>query len=206
MATQKGKPRGWFEKLLAVDCETTGLFFNEDDPSYDDKTGKHHQAISWGLIVADSATLTPIEELYIEVQWDGKSEWNTKAQEIHGLSKTHLAEHGLPPDDAAAAIANLIIKHWGPNGNVRLLGHNVLSFDKKFLQRTMRNVGINLKFGSRHIDTNSVGFATFETYTSDELFEAIGYESRDDHNALDDARMALKAAQVVRKIFQAAIK
>ena len=205
MSTMKGKPRGWFEKLLAIDCETTGLFFNEDDPSYDAATGQHHQAISWGLVVADSATLKPIEEMYLEVQWDGKSQWNSKAQAIHGLSKEHLAANGLSSDDAAAAIANLVIKHWGPNGNIRLLGHNVLSFDKKFLQRTMRSVGIELKFGARHIDTNSIGFATFETYNSDDLFAEVGFEKRSDHNALDDARMALEAARVVRVIFQDAI-
>ena len=205
MATQKDKPRGWFQKLLAVDCETTGLFFNEDDPSYDAESGKHHQAIAWGLIVADSSTLKPIEEMYLEVQWDGKSEWNERAQQIHGLSKEHLAKNGLVPNDAACEIANLIIKHWGPNGNIRLLGHNVLSFDKKFLQRTMRAIDIDLKFGSRHIDTNSVGFATFETYNSDDLFAEVGFDKRGDHNALDDARMALEVTRVVRTIFQNAI-
>lgn len=205
MATEKGKPRGWFEKLLAVDCETSGLFFNEDDPSYDAETGAHHQAVSWGLIVANAHTLKPIEELYLEVQWDGKSEWNKRAENIHGLSKAYLKENGIPLEEAAAAIGNLVIKHWGPNGNIRLLGHNVTTFDKKFLQRTMRTAGIEFKFGSRHIDTNSIGFATFETYNSDDLFEAVGFDDRGDHNALEDARMALEATRRVRAVFNSAL-
>lgn len=206
MSTVKGKPRGWFEKLLAVDCETTGLFFNEDDPSFDSKTGKYHQAISWGFIVADSSTLKPIEELELLVQWDGTSEWNKRAENVHGLSKQHLADHGIPIEEAAAEIGNLVIRHWGPNGNIRLLGHNVHTFDKKFLQRTMRTVGIELKFGNRHIDTNSLGFGTFGTFNSNDLFEAVGFDSRGDHNALEDARMALESARRIRAVFQAAIE
>jgi len=38
VATVKGKPRGYFQKVLAIDCETTGLAVNADDPSYNPKT------------------------------------------------------------------------------------------------------------------------------------------------------------------------
>ena len=90
MSTIKGKPRGYFEKLLAMDCETTGLAINKDDPSYNPDTKEEYQAVSWGLVVADAATLKPIEKMYIEIQWNGTSVWDNRAQKIHGLSREHL--------------------------------------------------------------------------------------------------------------------
>ena len=65
MATIKGKPRGYFEKILAMDCETTGLAVNRDDPSYDQEKGIEYQSVSWGFIVANAQTLEPIEKIYI---------------------------------------------------------------------------------------------------------------------------------------------
>jgi len=203
MTTVKGKPRGYFEKVLALDCETTGLAYNSDDPSIEND-GREYQSIAWGLVVADAKTLKPIEELYVEIKWDGKSEWNMRAQGVHGLSKEHLEENGMSSEDAVLAIGNLIMKYWGPEGNIRLLGHNVVTFDMWFLKRLMRAQGINLKFGNRHIDTCSIGFATFETFNSDDLFKAAGLPERDasKHNALDDAKYALESARRVKMIFQ----
>ena len=61
---------------------------------------------------------------------------------------------------------------------------------------------IELKFGARHIDTNSVGFVNWETFNSDDLFEMVGFDQRGHHNALDDARMALEAARQTRVLFK----
>ena len=54
MTTVKNKPRGYFEKILAMDCETSGLNFNAVDPS------DGFQSVSWGFAVADAQTLKPI--------------------------------------------------------------------------------------------------------------------------------------------------
>lgn len=206
MATIKGKPTGYFEKVLALDCETSGLAYNSDDPSIDVETGKMFQSVSWGFIVADAQTLKPIEKMYLEIQWDGKSEWSSGAEKVHGLSKKHLKKNGFTEEEAVEAIGTLILKHWGPNVSIRLLGHNVLSFDIWFLKRLMRKHGIELKFGARHIDTNTVGFVNWETFTSDQLFEAIGMPERESHNALDDAMMSLESARITRVIFKKALE
>lgn len=205
MATIKGKPRGYFEKFLAMDCETSGLAINSDDPSYDAHTGEEYQAVSWGLIVADSATLKPIEELYVEIQHNGDAAWDKRAEEIHGLSRSYLEENGFREDEAVEAIGSLIIKHWGPDTSIRTLGHNVATFDIWFMKRMMRRHGIELRFGNRHIDTSTIGFVNFEAYTSDELFELIGHDPRGKHNSLDDARMSLDAARQSRLIVQSAL-
>lgn len=206
MATIKGKPRGYFEKILALDCETTGLAVNRDDPSFNPETGEEYQAVSWGLIVANAQTLEPIEKMYIEIQWNEESKWDNRAQKIHGLSKEHLKKHGFTESEAVEAIGTLIMKHWGPTVRIGLLGHNVATFDIWFLRRLFRRHGIELSFGSRHVDTSSIGFVNWNTFTSDQLFEAVGFDDRGDHNALQDAEQSLEAARITKLLFQSCIE
>ena len=195
-------PRGYVTRLLAIDSETTGLAYNCDDPSYNPNTGEMFQAISWGIIVVDAVNLLPIEELYVEIQWDGKSVWSPGAEKIHGLSKQYLAENGITSTEAVEQIANLILKHWGPSSPVHVLGHNPW-FDLSFLKRLLRSEGLEIKFGNKMVDTNSIGFAIYDTHNSDDLFEYVGIPSRKDHNALDDARCALQVLQTTRMIADA---
>jgi DNA polymerase III epsilon subunit-like protein len=185
------KPRGHFDLILALDCETSGLAYNSMDPSYNPKTKQTYQAVSWGLIVVEAARLKTIEELYFEVQWDGKSAWSPEAERVHGMSKDYLAANGKTPEQAVELIANLVLDYWGPESPVCLLGHNVATFDRYFLMRTMQEYGIELRLGNRHIDT----------------FEAVGLPVRDPtkHNALEDARNAVESVKRVRTIFQHAL-
>lgn len=213
MSTIKGKPKGYFQYILAADCETTGLCFNSDNPAYNPKTGERHQAVSWGFIVADAHTLKPIEDLYLEIKWnddsldarEADSTFGRKAESIHGLSLEHLENNGVDEQDAVIEIGELILKYWGDQ-NIRMLGHNVATFDLHFLRTMFRRYDIELKFGSRHVDTSSVGFVCFETYNSDQLFEECGFEQRKDHNALVDAKYALEAARITRLIFQSVLE
>ena len=185
-----------------MDCETTGLASNCDDPSYNPKTGETYQSLSWGFIVANAQTLEPIEELYIEIQYNGTAVWDMRAQKIHGLTQEHLKVSGFTESEAVEAIGSLIMKHWGPTGRIGTLGHNVATFDMWFLKRLFRTFDIELRFGNRHVDTSTVGFVNWETYTSDALFELMGYEARGDHNALDDAKMSLASARITRQLFK----
>lgn len=213
MSTTKGKPRGSFDYLLAMDCETTGLCLNQDSPVENPKTGERHQTVSWGLIVADAATLKPIEKLYLELKWNDKSKaqrqanakWGMGAEKIHGLTFDYLEKNGLTEEQAVEQIGTLVLKYWGPMVSIRTLGHNVHTFDLLFFRDLFRRQGIELAFGSRHYDTNSIGFATFGTFNSDDFFAQAGFEKRGDHNALVDAEQALEATRRIRLIFQKAI-
>ena len=201
------KPKGYFKYLLAVDCETTGIAFNSDDASHDKKTGDTFQSVSWGVIVVNADTLQEVESLYLEIKWDGKSKWTSGAEQVHGLSKQHLAEQGVSSEEAVVEIGSLIFKYWGSESPVSLVGHNVATFDLAFLKRLMRSEGIELRFSNRHLDTNGIGFAAFSTYNSDDLFEQVGCDMRDPgkHNALDDARMSLRVVQTTRTLFNKCI-
>lgn len=214
MATVKGKPKGYFKYMLAMDCETTGLCFSVDHPTYNPITLEQHQSISWGLVVIDSETLEQVDELYIEIKWNDISKaqrkkdktFGTFAEKIHGLTFKHLEKHGVTEEEAVIKIWDMVGKYWGPTSSIVTLGHNVHLFDLDFFKDLFRRNGINLKFGNRHVDTNSIGWAAFETFTSDQLFELMGFEARGEHNALDDIKMTIASAKAVRDIVQNAIK
>lgn len=197
------KPKGYFKYTLAADCETSGIALGCDNPTHNPKTGEKYQAVSWGLVVVETGTLKAVDELYVEIQWDKQYEWNTGAERVHGMSKEYLRENGVPMKEAVEQIGNLILKYWGPDSPICLLGHNVATFDLQFLRSTLRSQGLEIKFANRHVDTNAIGFATLETYNSDDLFEAIGLPVRDPkkHNALIDAKNALAVVRGVRAIY-----
>ena len=196
------KTKGYMEKVLFIDCETSGLAFNSPDPSFNSETGETYQAVSWGMIVANARTLEPVDTLYVEIKWNGVSVWSESAQRVHGLSLAYLEEHGLTEEEAVVQIAELILKHWGPDSSVAVGGHNVATFDLQFLRRLLTSYGIDVRFSNRTIDTFSIGFGTLGTFNSDDLFDAIGLPPRDPehHNALADADSARRVVQTLRRL------
>lgn len=204
MASPDSKPRGYFKYLLAIDCETTGINYNAADPSIG------HQAVSWGVIVANAKSLKSIEELYVEIKWNDESKkrreedptFGKEAEKIHKLTYNYLEKNGIEESEAVEKIGNLILKYWGPTVSIRTLGHNVHTFDLPFLRSMFNRHNVPLRFGNRHYDTNSIGWATFETFNSDDLFEVCGLPVRDAHNSLEDARYALESTRLIRLLFQ----
>lgn len=194
------KPRGYFKYILALDSETSGLSFNSDDPSYDSELDNCYQALSWGLIVLESDTYKEVDKMYIEIKYDDNFIWSDKAAAVHGLTKEYLDKNGVDECEAVVQIANFIIKFWGPDNAICLLGHNVY-FDKCFLRRMMRRHGIDLRFGNRLIDTNSIGAALIQSFTSDELFFKMGLPERTMHNALEDIEYTVESIRRIRTIF-----
>jgi len=131
-------------------------------------------------------------------------EWGKAATRIHGLTQKYLKDNGVSEQEAVVQIANLIIKHWGPTVQVKTLGHNVHSFDIQFLRSMFRRHGIDLPIGSRHYDSNSMGFIT-GAYTSDALFDTMGFDTREAHNALEDARMALESCRRIKVLWNSKV-
>ena len=194
------KPRGYFKYILAADCETSGLAQYCDDPSYNYETKQEYQSLSWGFLVIDADTLKEVDRLYLEIKYDGESEWESRAAAIHGLTLKHLEENGMEQEDAVMEIANLVMKYWGPESPICFLAHNA-NFDKCFLRRLMRKYDIELRFANRMIDTNGISFATFGTYNSDDFFDAAGLPERKEHNAMEDIEMTVESVRRAKMIF-----
>lgn len=190
------KPTAYFKHVLAFDCESSGIAFGQIDPS---KTadGKTYQMVSAAFIVADSQTFKPVDKLYVEIKWNGESEWDMRAQNVHGLSKKYLEKNGISEKQAVLTIGNFIAKYFGPTSDIRLLGHNVATFDKFFLDALFKKFGIELSFGNRHLDVWSLGLALLGTYNSDQIFQTLGMQERTKHNAMEDIEMSLKSVRIM---------
>ena len=193
-----------FKFGLCIDWETSGAVWGGD-------SSKEFQGISFGAIVFDVNTFEPIEELYLEIKHNPKWKWSDEAEKIHGITRKHLDKNGVTQEEAAVALAEMIIKYWGINSKVMFLGHNP-EFDRRFTNQLLNEIGIEFsveptgKFDSRielfHVvlDTSALGFITLGLYKSDLLFERIGFEERGAHNALEDARQTLMTCKVMREL------
>jgi len=197
---------GYFDKVLAVDVETSGIVRSSGNPCVNLKNGEYYQMVSVGMAIADTETLKPVDTLYIEIKWDGKSLWNAGAEKKHGLSKEYLARNGKTDVEALAEIVGFISTYWDINAEyskdriVHCLGTNVASFDIFFLRNLFDRYDVPFfPVSNQVIDTNTIGWATMGMFTSDKLFEAIGIK-RDKHNSLEDALLSLEAARRIRKM------
>lgn len=195
---------------LCIDWETSGSAWGRDSTA-------EYQGISFGAIVFKTSNFSTVEELYLEIKFDeGRYKWSNEAESIHGLSRDRLEATGVSQTDAAAALAELILKYWGPHEKVMLLGHNT-EFDRRFTNQLMNSIEIEFsvekqtEFDSwiqlHHVllDTSSAGCVAFGIYKSNDLFKHIGFEDREEHNALADAQMTLAAAQSIRLLVNEAL-
>ena len=194
---------------LCIDWETSGAVWGGD-------SSKEFQGISFGAIVFNTHTFDVVEELYLEIKYDPKWKWSSEAEKIHGLTKEYLEENGITQEEAAIKLVEMILKYWGTNSKVMLLGHNP-EFDRRFTNQLLNEIGIEFSieasgnFDSRieifHVvlDTSALGFITLGLYKSDLLFEKIGFEDRNDHNALQDARQTLMTCKVIRELVKSTL-
>jgi DNA polymerase III epsilon subunit-like protein len=189
-------------RILFVDFETSG--YHKDN--YEDRSNKYeYQIVSIGAIVVSSGSWKAIDKFYTEVQWNGESKWDPQAEHIHGLSKQHLAEHGVPEEEALVAFAEFVAKNIDTTKQLTLGGHNVSTFDRHFLVSWFDKYQIPLQLSGRAIDTYTLGKVLFNAENSNELFELVG-TTRKSHNALEDVELALKVVRMVSKLFKESVK
>lgn len=186
-----------FDKILAIDVETSGLNSGEDGEAI----AKGYQIVSIGLIVADTKFFKPIDTLYLEIKWDGISKWTSDAERIHGFSKKYLDINGVSEEDAVEMIVLFINKHFGIDKPLSLLGHNV-QFDAVFLKQLLNKYNCYFKFSHRNVDTFSLGMPLLQAFNSNQLFEKMGFESRITHNSMQDIEMTLKACRLISKMWR----
>jgi len=160
--------------------------------------------VSLGMIVV-GADWRPREKFYTEIQWNGTSDWDPGAQRVHGLSKEHLEAEGVPEETAFLQICEFIATHFDISKPITLGGHNVSTFDRHFLLQLFNKYDAAIQLGGRAVDTYTLGKVLFGCENSNELFEMLGI-SRGDHNALEDAELALKAVRMSHQLFTKYVK
>jgi len=189
-------------KFLCFDSETTGLCFNNYDPSIDPITGGIYQAISWGLIISDTAHYEPERELYVELKWDPNTIWTREAENIHGLSKDYLEEHGKTNEEAAEEIGTFLFETFSTDA-IPIAGHRIPGFDFWFLKRFFEDNDIPFKIRQNFfLDLFPIGAVVLNAFSSNEIFDALGFPPRQKHNALEDARMTLEAMKMINSLLR----
>lgn len=199
------------DHALCIDWETSGAVFGGD-------SSKEYQGVAFGAVVFNTKTFEVIETLYRMVKFDAaKFKWSDEAEKIHGLSREHLAEHGVTQEDAAMDLLDLILKYWGPTNKVMFLGHNP-EFDRRFtnqltmsvniefsVEKTANEVDGHIQLHHVMLDTSAAGFITMGLFKSDLLFEAVGLEERGEHNALTDALYTVETCKRIRLLVDTAL-
>lgn len=195
------------DNIIAMDCETSGINFDANRSESNKSVAAGYQAVSWGLVISNTDHFKPIDELYLEVKWNGYSKWNAKAEEIHGLSKEYLEENGVDEEEALATMLEFIMKHIDIKKPLCFLGHNIMSFDLPFFRDLLYRYEIkNIKFAHRQLDTFSLSVGTVKEYDSETLFQRLGYKARDEHNSLIDAKQALGSYRRINKAWNQMLK
>jgi DNA polymerase III epsilon subunit-like protein len=179
---------------LCLDWETSGSDWNGG------KSWELYQGISFGAIVFNTRTFEEIESIYVELKFDAdKYKWSNDAERVHGLSRDYLEKFGVEREEGLVQLAELIVKHFGSD-MVIVLGHNVL-FDIEFTKQLFADFDMEFRPHPLRLDTSGTCFMTLGINKSDKVFEFFGFEHRDAHNALDDAKMTLQVAKSLKEIF-----
>lgn len=195
---------------LCCDWETSGATWGGD-------SSKEFQGIQVGFIVFRTKDFSPVKTLKFDIKFDEtKYKWSEEAEKIHGLSREYLEQNGVAQEEAAAALLELILEFWGPDGKVMFLGHNP-TFDLRFTNQLCMSVGVEFSI-ERHtnsdvwiqvhhvlLDTSALGFITLGLFKSDLLFEALGFSERGDHDALQDAQQTLETCATMRLLTNEAL-
>ena len=179
---------------LGLDTETSGFSL----PNFASK----HQMISYGAVIVDNESLEIVDALYNEIKFDDtKYIWDAGAEAIHGLSREHLSKNGLSSMDAACALAEFMLKYFGPDPSIMLIGHNP-KFEVAFMKQLLEPLEIMPNLYDRMIDTSVLGFTAFNNTKSDFIFNKLGFEDRGTHNALEDLFLTVGAVKKFREGFK----
>lgn len=182
--------------ILIVDWETSGTTWVSFEQTF-----KEYQGITFGAVVADAETRMPVKTLYCEIQFDEtKYKWSAEAEAIHGKTREYLKEHGMTKEDAALALASLIMEYFG-TGKIMFGGHNA-GFDIEATKQLLGEFEIPLNLHHIVLDTAPLGMAIMNIYKSDRVFELLGeIGARGQHNALEDALVCLTVLRNVKALF-----
>lgn len=188
-------------KVLFIDVETSGY----DQNNMMDRSGNGtFQMTSLGAIVVNANTLKELDSFYIEFRYIEGCAWSESAERIHGLSKAYLEENGSTYEDGFVQFTEFLVKHFDSSRAITLGGHNVSTFDRHFLIKFFEHNDAAIQLSGHSIDSYTLGKVLLNANNSNELFEQVGIE-RGTHNALEDARASLKAARLVKKLYETAL-
>lgn len=181
--------------VLSMDCETSGTTLGPFDESV-----KQYQAVSFSFVIFEYESLKEVDCLHVIIKYDDKKyKWSTEAEKIHGLSKEFTKINGVDFDTACEIIVNFLIKWFDYNSHIHVTGHNV-EFDIAFLTAILDKNGLMFKVGKK-FDTSTTAGIVMGVTRSNELYDVLGFQTRAEHNSLEDARYNVKVWRALRSVF-----
>lgn len=183
---------------LCIDWETSGS-------SWTELPWANHQGISFGAVIFKFEDFSVVDTLYREIQFNPKRyKWSMEAQAIHGLTQDYLLQHGVSAQDAAIDFASLLTDYFDPQKEIMFLGHN-RGFDEGFTRQLLEPYGLMFKIHHVTLDSSGMGLIAMGQYKSNLLFDALGFEKRGEHNALDDALITVGCCERIRMLVNAGL-
>lgn len=107
----------------------------------------------------------------VEVRWDGEKHvrgdtfyfelrpsfegFDPAAQAIHGLTESHLRDHGIPARDVMRRVADWVRDHLRSGERALFVGHNA-PFDWMFVAYYFAWAGLENPFGYNALDTKAL--------------------------------------------------
>lgn len=179
--------------ILIIDVETSGTTYGTYEETF-----KKYQAIAFGCIVATSDTFEEVASLQFKVKFDSKYEWSAEAEKIHGITREQLEADGLDSSEAAAELAEFILKHFG-TGKVMFANHNPW-FDIEAMRQLLEPYKVMPDLHHVVLDTSALGFVAIGKYRSNDVFSFFNGDRPTIHDALGDARMALGVLKGIREV------
>lgn len=199
---------------LWADWETSGADFDNGF----ENTFTRFQGLQVGFVIADNETLEEVDSLKVTFKFDPGYEWQDGAEKVHGLSREFLEANGVTQEEGLATMIEFIVKYFGDevihvldgqqksfSKKVQVGGHNI-DFDIAATQALFKKFGLRLSIHHVKMETSGAAFIAIGEYKSNKVFEFFGGEKRGNHDALDDARLALAAARGIRELCAAALE
>jgi ribonuclease T len=172
----KIKPETW----ISVDTETSG-------PA---------PGVASLISIGAAVVGRPDQTFYVELRPVPGMGWSEGAEAVHGLSREHLAAHGLDPHEAMTGFANWIAALPSVAAGARPIFLEFNTFDWAFVLDYFWRFYGSCPFGISGFDTKSAyfgltypGTSTFGETVKSVIYARNGQLSTTphSHNALDDA-------------------
>jgi len=157
-----------------------------------------------GLVIIDEnhhiiATYETLIEPYLKENSDQRMTYSDKAQEIHGISIYDLEQKGIQSEKACARISKLLID----NDCFSFIGHNIKSFDSRFLNHFFqRFCEIPIDFDD-HFDTMIEAKETIASgngYSLKVLCELFDIKNTNEHRSIGDCLATLELYKIIKEI------
>jgi len=192
-------------KVLVVHCHTSGINGKSTYSENDFSIAEGYQPVSIALIVADVETYEVIDEMYVEIKWNGVSKWDAGAEKIHGLSKEYLEEHGEIEEDALVDVMEFIMNNMDIKKPLYCMGNNITTLHLPFLRDLFKRYELSgIRFGIRNFDTFSLSMGTINKFDQDSVLSKLGIKKGKKSNEL--ARNALTTYKRINKAWNLMLK